>query len=452
MSDSATSSKRRIAALAALIAGAAILSALPIILWRQFFHLLAGTVGAVAGLLSILRAVVAHGHKRVLWLLVAVAGLAVLGIALVEIAASAAWRLPLFAGLVAVFTIGARVALVGHVHGTTSHEPTRVKPKRPVLIINPKSGGGKAEKHALADKACDMGVEPIVMGPEHDLGQLTRDAVASGADAIGMAGGDGSQALVASICIEHDIPFICIAAGTRNHFALDLGLDGDNPPDGLRAFRGEERFIDYGIVNGRLFVNNVSLGLYARIVQEPGYREAKAKTAADLMPVMLGENADPFDLCFVGPDGESHESAHMLLISNNAYELTNAGDFGRRLRLDHGSLGVTHLALRDKPSLRGLIELAQAQRVKDYHGWQQWTCDTFRIESGDATVPAGIDGETVELTPPLEFEIKHRGLRVLVPEGTRPAAAPTPKLLERGSLMRLWNAALGRQETIEERR
>ena len=160
-----------------------------------------------------------------------------------------------------------------------------------------------------------------------DLLQLATDAIARGADVIGMAGGDGSQALVATVASEHGIPHVCVPAGTRNHFALDLGIDRDDVVGALDAFLdGVERRVDLARVNGRVFVNNAAMGLYAKIVQSPAYRDAKLKTAADMLPDMIGPDAQPFDLRFVGPDGVECPTAHLLLVSNDPYELaTSAG-------------------------------------------------------------------------------------------------------------------------------
>ena len=154
--------------------------------------------------------------------------------------------------------------------------PGASDPARPVLFFNPKSGGGKAERFKLADEARARGIEPIELGPPWDLEALVRGAIERGADALAMAGGDGSQAIVAAIAAEHDLPYACIPAGTRNHFALDLGVDRDDVVGALDAFLGGgEKRVDLGDVNGRVFVNNVSLGLYAEAVQRDGYREAK---------------------------------------------------------------------------------------------------------------------------------------------------------------------------------
>ena len=113
------------------------------------------------------------------------------------------------------------------------------------LIINLKSGGGKAERFDLATEAERRGIEPIVLQPGDDLLELSESAIARGAQVIGMAGGDGSQALVATVAARHDVVHVCIPAGTRNHFALDLGLDRDDVVGALDAFTdGVERRID----------------------------------------------------------------------------------------------------------------------------------------------------------------------------------------------------------------
>ena len=135
------------------------------------------------------------------------------------------------------------------------------RPTTPVLIVNPRSGGGKATRFELVEQCRARGIEPIVFEAGHDLTELATAAVRSGADALGMAGGDGSQAAVAAVAAEHDLSYVCIPAGTRNHFAIDLGIDRTDVVGALDAFvDGVERRIDRGRVNGRAFVNNVAMG------------------------------------------------------------------------------------------------------------------------------------------------------------------------------------------------
>ncbi len=174
-----------------------------------------------------------------------------------------------------------------------------------------------------------------------DLEQLARDAIARGADCLGMAGGDGSQALVASIAVECGVPFVCVSAGTRNHFAQDLGIDRDDPRNSVYAFRDAiERRIDYATVNERFFVNNVSLGVYATIVQQDSYRDAKVETTKAMLPEMLGRTEVPFDLQFTTPDAVEVDGAFLIQVSNNPYTLDSSIDSGQRRRVDTGELGV----------------------------------------------------------------------------------------------------------------
>jgi diacylglycerol kinase family enzyme len=290
--------------------------------------------------------------------------------------------------------------------------------ERPVLFYNPKSGGGKAERFSLAEEAWARGIEPIELTPDVDLERLVRDAVADGADALAMAGGDGSQAIVAAVAAELDLPYACIPAGTRNHFALDLGVDRDDVVGALDAFiNGGERRIDLAEVNGRVFVNNVSLGLYAVAVEQPGYREAKLKTLLDTVPDVLGPDGSGLDLAWRGPGGHRHHSGVAILVSNNRYRLGRAVGSGTRPRVDDGKLGITVVAAPGGRAGR----LAQPP-------WREWSAPEFEVESEEA-VPAGIDGEAVNLDPPLHFRIRPGVLRVRIAR-QHPGASPSAAIPE----------------------
>jgi diacylglycerol kinase family enzyme len=266
-----------------------------------------------------------------------------------------------------------------------------------VLIVNPKSGGGKAVRYALAAEADRRGVRTVVLEPGDDLTDLAERAVRDGADVIGMAGGDGSQALVAAVAQRHGVAFVCVPSGTRNHFALDLGLDRDDVVAALDAFvDGFERTVDLGAVNGRVFVNNASLGVYARVIQSRGYRGAKLGTWARLLPDLIGPAAAPIDLEFDGPNGARFTGAVVVLVSNNPYQFARLDAMATRPRLDSGALGIRVAPL---PGTRGFVD---------------WTRDSFEVRSREP-VPVGLDGETIVLDPPLRFEIRAAALRVRVP-------------------------------------
>ena len=164
------------------------------------------------------------------------------------------------------------------------------RPRHPFLIMNPRSGGGKVARFGLKEKAEALGAEVALLeGPGTvDVAALARQAVADGADLLGVAGGDGTQALVAGIAAEHDLPFLVISAGTRNHFALDLGLDREDPATCLDALTdGVELRVDLGVIGDRTFVNNASFGAYAEVVQSPAYRDDKRGTTLQMLPDLL---------------------------------------------------------------------------------------------------------------------------------------------------------------------
>jgi diacylglycerol kinase family enzyme len=312
-----------------------------------------------------------------------------------------------------------------------TRQPTgRVGPgpraRRGVLIINPKSGGGKAERLHLADEARKRKIEPLVLGPGDDLHELARVAASSGADIIGMAGGDGSQAIVASVAMEYDLAHVCVPAGTRNHFAVDLGLDRDDVVGALDAFAaGVERRVDLASVNGRVFVNNASLGVYAQVVQSDAYRAAKLATWRRMLPEMLGRGAPPIDLRFRGPDAKIWCDAALVLVSNNAYQVRRFAGAGTRPRLDTGRLGILAARIEGARTIAKFLALGAVGQSARFRGVVEWACPEFEVRSS-GPVEVGLDGEACLLTPPLRFVSMPGALRARLPpnaSGVSPAGA-----------------------------
>ncbi len=328
------------------LAGALVLVALNVVLR------VGAVVLALAGLLACVTAcwyiVARRGAVRVLATAAALIALGAL-IAGLVLTVISGWIVLAVAGLGVISVLSARYALrrtpkaIRSASRNVGARAARADQDRaaPVLIMNLKSGGGKAEQFGLADECTARGIRPVILEPGDDLIALAEDAVAAGTKAIGMAGGDGSQAAVASVAARRDVPFVCIPAGTRNHFALDLGLDRADVVGALDAYQDQiERNVDLAFVNGLPFVNNCSLGLYAKVVQSPQYRDAKLRTAAQQLPDLIGPEAEPLDLRFAGPEGAEFSTALLILISNNPYQLAHPGGRGTRERLDLGTLGV----------------------------------------------------------------------------------------------------------------
>src|SRR6478672_10605923 len=355
-------SRRRLAAIAAIVLAAATVVLAIVVAIEDFpqgvWVVLCLLVAAAAAWFGLVR----RGAARLASLVVAALALAG-GIVLIATHGRLIEDLVVLAG--AVLSLGAaRAAFVVHVS-----LPDARAPKRAVLFYNPKSGGGKAERFHVADEARARHIEPVELARGDDLESLVRDAVARGADGLAMAGGDGSQAIVASVAAELDLPYACIPAGTRNHFALDLGVDREDVVGALDAFvDGGERRVDLAEVNGRVFVNNVSLGVYAEAVQRPGYREAKLHTLLDTVPDVLGPDGAELDLAWTGPGGHEHHSGAAILVSNNRYRLGTAVGSGTRPRIDDGMLGVTVVAAPGG----GPKRLAQRP-------WREWSVPEFEV-------------------------------------------------------------------------
>jgi diacylglycerol kinase family enzyme len=306
--------------------------------------------------------------------------------------------------------------------------------------MNPRSGGGKMKEFNLVEEAQFRGIEPIVLRPGDDLRRLAEDA-ASRAEVIGMAGGDGSQALCAEVAMAHGVPFVCVPAGTRNHLARDLGLEIHDVVSALDAFAdGTPAAVDVAYVNDRIFVNNVSLGVYAQIVQSDAYRDAKLETIQAMLPDMLGPDAEPFDLHFMGPDGEERLTADVLLVSNNPYELHRLGSLGTRARLDGGRLGIVALTIGSPADAAKVIALNAAGRLSHYEGWLAWDAEEFTV-SADGPIATGIDGESESLPSPLHFRSVPRGLRILLPPNAAHRAASLP--LSGAAIRELWHIGTG---------
>jgi diacylglycerol kinase family enzyme len=442
---------RRLSAIVALVAVVAMLAVAVVgLLQRPLVLVVAiACLGVAIGAASY--ALTRTGARRLVAAVVAILALAApLGLV---VAYGRLLQLLLLIALVAVAAVATRHALGRDLTSLKSGPTpgTVVGPAvRPVLLMNPRSGGGKVERFHLVQEARRRGIEPVVLGPGDDLLRLAERAVAGGVDVVGMAGGDGSQALVAGVAAAHDVAFVCVPAGTRNHLAMDLGLDRDDVVAALDAFGAAlERRIDLGLVDERVFVNNATMGPYAKIVQSPAYRDHKVDTALELLPELLGPHAAPFDLRFTGPDGTGHHSAHLILVSNNRYQLSHPEGFGSRRHLDAGTLGIVAARLQSPGEAARFAQLQASGPTRRPADWLEWTDTSFQVRS-DQPVEVGVDGEAVLLDPPIRFRIVLGALRVRIPSqapGYSPAAAvPTPGW---ATLTALWQTATGQPVTIE---
>jgi diacylglycerol kinase family enzyme len=277
--------------------------------------------------------------------------------------------------------------------------------------MNPRSGGGKVGRFDLVSKAVALGCEVSLLDGAHhvDVADLARKAADKGADLLGVAGGDGTQALVAGIAAARGLPFLVLSAGTRNHFAMDLGLDREHPDTGLDALTdGVELRMDLGLIGDRTFVNNASFGAYADVVQSPAYRDDKRGTTLQLLPDLLSGH-EGARLTVRIDDDVVIEAPQAVLVSNNPYQLGDLAGLGRRARLDTGRLGVVVITVDSASKAAGLVSGRRATGLRSRVGVE------VVVDADASHIPVGIDGEAVLMPTPVRCTIQPLALRVRVP-------------------------------------
>ena len=415
---------QRIAAAVALVAGVAtVLLAVTVAIVRfpsglgVLACVLVAVVAAWFGLVRV-------GTLRMVGIAVAV--LALLGVVAL-LFRNNGW--PYLVGLVigvAVWHAASRIAFRVHVR-----LPAAEPPRQPVLFINPWSGGGKAAKVGLTEEAAQRGIRSVELHKGDDLRQLVHDAVAAGADGLAAAGGDGTQAIVATAAAEHGLPFACIPAGTRNHFALDLGVDRDDVVGALDAFvDGGEHVVDLGEVNGRVFVNNVSMGLYAEAVQSKGYRNAKIRTLLDTVPTVFGPSGSELDLQWASPTARSTRRRRPSWCRTTPTGSVMPSGPGP----GPGSTRAGSAWPSSRPGAAARTGGTARRAPFSSNGRPR----TSRSTSA-RPVPLGIDGEAVMLDPPVRFRIRPRHV-------ARTHLPPTPRCVAIGDAARSRRRRSGRAD------
>jgi hypothetical protein len=324
----------------ARLAFAAALAAVVVLLLAGGLKSVTALLVGAAGLVVVCAAVwwfLAHrGIGR--WLAAALLVAAPVAVIVVYAAAGLVWEIAVSAALAAAAVAAGRAALRGGPAGRP-REDAAGPWRQPFVIMNPRSGGGKVGRFGLDARAAALGAQVALLeGPGVvDVAAMARQAVDAGADLLGVAGGDGTQALVAGVAAGRDIPMMVISAGTRNHFALDLGLDRDDPATGLDALTdGAELRIDLGLIGGRTFVNNASFGAYAQVVQSPAYRDDKTGTALAMLPDLLA----------------GHQGAHLVVRADGQVILDGLPPAMDLSRLSRQALTFTRPSAAERLCLR----------------------------------------------------------------------------------------------------
>jgi diacylglycerol kinase family enzyme len=419
-SDRGTAAQRWLARLSFVLAGAAVAVLLA---FAGVKSLAMFAVGVAAAVVVLAAAYVFLSRRGVLrWLALAAFVLAPIAVIVVYAFKHLLWVAVVSAAAWLLASVTARLALAeSEADWRMPEYPAQPPPRHPYLIMNPKSGGGKVGKFDLKQKAEDLGAEVFLLeGQSVDVAKVARAAVDAGADLLGVAGGDGTQALVAGVAAEHGIPFLVISAGTRNHFALDLGLDREDPSTCLSALSGGvELRVDLGVINGQTFVNNASFGAYAEVVETPAYRGDKLNTTLNTLPELLqGHRGARLS---ARADGTEIEAPQALLVSNNPYGTGDIAGLGRRARLDRGTLGVVGVTVASARQAAGLL------RGRHATGLSVLTTRQIEIRADAPRIPVGVDGESIAMPTPVTCTVSPQALRVWVPRDRPGVPKPKPQ-------------------------
>lgn len=278
---------------------------------------------------------------------------------------------------------------------------------RGVVFVNPRSGREHTSRADLASQFPDHRVEET---PAEGLDASIRSAIADGAAFVGMAGGDGTVRSGAGPLLGSDVPLLAVPAGTRNHFARQLGIV--DLPAAVRAAAGRIEAVDVGEVNGRCFINNSAIGMYPQMVER---REAfqrrrlpkrVAQILADVAQLSRGRRFR------VSIEGVGYR-AWTLFIGNGQYG-EDMLDIATRQSIDEGMLDV-RLVRADRLLARtrviGALILGRLHRSALV---VQRTVPELTFEFDTPTVEVALDGEVVTLDAPLHYRSRPGELRVLI--------------------------------------
>ncbi|HEY7509628.1 MAG TPA: diacylglycerol kinase family protein [Vicinamibacteria bacterium] len=295
---------------------------------------------------------------------------------------------------------------------------------RAVVLLNPAAGSvaasGASEitdrvSTALALAGVDADVRPI---DSRYLAAAVRAAVDGGAAAVVIGGGDGTLNTAVEALVGGPVPLGVLPLGTRNHFARDLGLDGDLDAAARVIAAGHVRQVDVGEVNGRTFLNNCSLGLYADLVRDRETQEAVAdrKRWSAIVRATFG-SLRRFHVRTVTLRAEGRVwrvTTPMVFVGNNRYE-TRLLALGRRSGLDEGLLW---LYLARNASRAGVFRLAARMmlgRLEQTRDFEAVATTELELRTYRRHVRLAVDGEVLPMVSPLRWRVRPGALRVLAP-------------------------------------
>jgi diacylglycerol kinase family enzyme len=264
--------------------------------------------------------------------------------------------------------------------------------------------------------AAGLTVDVQAMPDEGALAAQVRRAVLAGVPIVVAAGGDGTVGTVAAALVGTRTALGILPAGTRNHFARDLGLPSDLDAAIPAIANGRPRVVDVGEVNGRIFVNNASIGLYPAMVEEREMRQRVGwtKPLATVWSSLIAlRRFRPMRVRLAAEGDVGQRTTPFVFVGNNEYDMS-LFSLGRRKGLDAGTLSLYTAKVRRRFGLVRLAFMALIGRLDQARDFEQRCVTELWLDSRWRRLRVALDGEVVTLAPPLHFRVRPGALRVIV--------------------------------------
>jgi YegS/Rv2252/BmrU family lipid kinase len=293
-----------------------------------------------------------------------------------------------------------------------------------VVILNERSGaclkaGGSHSADAIGRAFAAEGVEADVRCiPAQKISAEVKAAITRGVDTIVAAGGDGTINAVASVLVGRDVPLGVLPMGTLNHFAKDLGIPLDIAEAVKVIALNHSVAVDVGEVNRREFLNNSSLGVYARAVIERDHTQNRlgiAKWPAMALAAIKTFRLAPMLHVRLDMNGRVIRlKTPLVFVGNNRYRL-ELPQIGARDRLDEGVLSIYVATAHTRWGMLKLLFRAAFGKLRESRDFEAMYAKEVWIETRHRRLHVAIDGEVVRLHPPLHYRIRPGALRVFIP-------------------------------------
>lgn len=265
------------------------------------------------------------------------------------------------------------------------------------------------------------------------LTMTARRAATHAVDAIVAAGGDGTVSAIAAGLVGGTRPLAVLPLGTLNHFARDLGMPTELG-DAVRAIaNGQRGVVDVAEVNGRVFVNNSSIGLYpeaVRLREDLRHQHGRGKwLAMAIAALRVLKRFRKLSVLVDTPHGRVAAITPFVFVGNNEYG-TSLGSLGKRAAIDRGRLSLFTVRCRGRLHMLAVLARALFGRTESVRELETELVSEVVVSTHHRQLTVALDGETVHIGTPLRYRIRPAALPVLVPAAVAPSATPPGPAVE----------------------